>query len=57
MHDYKNGGLRLISIDYFIEALKAGWVRRIFDEQNEGIWKEFYLEKLNSFGGKINIRK
>ena len=51
MQDYKNGGLRLINIDYFIEALKAGWVRRIFDEQNKGIWKEFYLEKLNALGG------
>ena len=57
MQDYKHGGLRLINIDYFIEALKAGWVRRIFDEQNKGIWKEFYLEKLNAFGGGINIRK
>ena len=24
MQDYKNGGLRLINVDYFIEALKAG---------------------------------
>ena len=53
MQDYKNGGLGLINIDYFIEALKAGWVRRIFDEQNKGVWKEFYLEKLNAFGGKL----
>ena len=51
MQDYKNGGLRLINIDYFTEALKAGWVRRIFDELNKGIWKEFYLEKLKVFGG------
>ena len=36
MQDYKNGGLRLINVDYFIEALKAGWVRRILDEQNKG---------------------
>ena len=55
MQDYKDGGLRLINIDYFIEALKARWVRRIFDQQNTGIWiwKEFYLEKLNAFGGKL----
>ena len=53
MQDYKNGGLRLINVDYFIEALKAGWVRRILDEQNNGIWKEFYLEKLNAYGGKL----
>ena len=53
MQDYKNGGLRLINIDYFIEALKARWVRGIFDEQNKGIWKEFYLDKLNAVGGKL----
>ena len=53
MQDYKNGGLRLINVDYFIEALKAGWVRRILDEHNKGIWKEFYLEKLNAYGGKL----
>ena len=50
MQDYKNGGLRLLNVDYFIEALKAGWVKRIFDETNKGLWKEFYLEKLNIFG-------
>ena len=53
MQNYKNGGLRLLNIDYFIEALKAGWVKRIFDETNKGFWKEFYLEKLNIFGGKL----
>ena len=51
--DYKKGGLRLTNIDYFIETLKAGWLRRIFDEKNKGLWKEYYLEKLNNFGGKI----
>ena len=53
MQDYKNGGLRLLNVDYFIEALKAGWVKRIFDETNKGLWKEFYLEKLNIFGGNL----
>ena len=53
MQDYKNGGLRLTNIDYFIEALKAGWLRRIFDENNKGLWKEYYLEKINKFGGRL----
>ena len=43
------------SIDYFIEALKAGWIRRIFDENNKGLWKEFYLEKLDIFGGIVSL--
>ena len=49
MQDYKNRGLRLTNIDYFIKALKVRWVRRLFDEQNKGIWKEFYVENLNAF--------
>ena len=53
IQDYKNGGLRMMNIDYFTEALKAGWVRRLFNEQNKGIWKEFYPEKLNAFRGKL----
>ena len=53
MQDYKNGGLRLTNFDYFIEALKAGWLRRIFDENNKGLWKEYYLEKINKFGGRL----
>ena len=52
MQDYKNGGLKLLNLDYFIEALKAGYIRRIFDENNKGMWKEFYLEKLNILEGK-----
>ena len=43
----------MTNIDYFIEALKAGWLRRIFDEKNKGLWKEYYLEKLNDLGGNF----
>ena len=39
MQDYQNGGLRMINIDYFIEARKAGWVRRISNKQNKAIWE------------------
>ena len=49
--DYKNGGLRLTNLNWFITALKAGWLRRIFDENNKGLWKEYYLNKINTFGG------
>ena len=52
--------LKLTNIDYFIEALKTGRVRRIFDEQNKGIWNDFYFEKkkpLMGGGRGINIRK
>ena len=55
MQGYENGGLRLTNVDYFIEALKAGWIRRIFDEQNKGLWREYYLEKLNVFCLECNL--
>ena len=45
--------MQLTNFDYFIEALKAGWLRRIFDENNKGLWKEYYLEKINKFGGRL----
>ena len=44
MQYYKNGGLRLINVDYFIEALKAGCVRRILDEQIKVYGKNFILK-------------
>ena len=36
--------------------LKAGWMKRIFDEQNNGLWKEYCTEKLNAFGGKLVLQ-
>ena len=41
--DYKNGGLRLINLEHFIYSLKASWLKRIFENENEPcIWKTFY---------------
>ena len=42
--DYKNGGSRHTNLSWFIIALKAGWLRRIFDENNKGLWKEYYRD-------------
>ena len=27
-----------------------------FDEQNNGVWKEYYIEKLNAFRGKFVLQ-
>ena len=54
--DCKNGWLRLINLENFIKALKAGWTKCIFDEQNNGLWQEYYIEKLNGFGGKLILQ-
>ena len=51
--DYKNGGLRLTNLNWFITALKVGWLRRIFDENNDGLWNEYYLDKINTLDVKL----
>ena len=52
--DYKNGGLRLINLEHFIYSLKASWLKRIFENENEPcIWKTFYTQKLDKYGGKL----
>ena len=52
--DYKNGGLRMINLEYFLNALKASWLKRIFDEESTfTLWKSFYKQKLTSFGDNL----
>ena len=53
MQKYENGGLKMIDIYKFLNALKASWIKRIFDENNKGMWKLFYSEKLSKYGGKL----
>ena len=52
MQDYKNGGLKLLNLDYFIGALKAGYIRRIFDENNKASGKNFIWRNLILLEGK-----
>ena len=52
--DYKNGGLRMINLEYFLNALKASWLKRIFDEESTfTLWKSFCKQKLTSFGDNL----
>ena len=52
--DYKNGGLRMINLEYFLNALKASWLKRIFDDESTStLWKSFSKQKLTSFGDKF----
>ena len=49
--DYKNGGLRMINLECFLNSLKASWLKRIFDDKSTStLWKSFYKQKLDSFG-------
>ena len=52
--DYKNGGLRVINLKYFLNALKASWLKRIFDDESTFTsWKSFYKQKRTSFGDNL----
>ena len=51
--DYKDGGLKMIDIKTFINSLKASWIKRIYDENNNGMWKNIYKNKLKKYGQKM----
>ena len=59
IQDYTKGGLKMIEIESFIKAIKAGWVKRLSDTDNIGDWKSIYLTELHNYGGvsffKCNI--
>lgn len=50
---YENGGLKMIDINFYINSLKCTWIKRIYDENNTGQWKNIYEKKLNRNGGKL----
>ncbi len=54
VQDYENGGLKMIDLVGFINALKANWVKRLINRENRGQWKSVYMNYLNKFGG-VNI--
>ena len=53
IQNYQNGGLKMLDIDLFINSLKCSWIKRLFDNKNQGQWKIFYQYKLHKYGGKL----
>ena len=51
--DYKLGGLKMLDIDMFINSLNCSWIKRIYDNENTSILKQFYQDILNKHGGDI----
>ena len=44
----------MINLEYFLNALKASWLKRIFNEESTfTLWKSFYKQKLTSFGDNL----
>ncbi len=54
--DYETGGLKMLDIASYIEALHAGWVKRILD-QSFGDWKLLPKLFLNRMGDDLLILK
>ena len=52
-NDYANGGLKMIDIQSFNKSLKATWIKKYLDEENQGKWKYFFDIELERFGGTI----
>jgi len=51
--DLSNGGLKIIDLNLFTNALKCSRIKRIMDDQNNGLWKQQYVKLLNKYGGKL----
>ena len=43
----------MIDINFFIKSIKAGWVKRIMDTNNNWDWKNICLKQLEKNGGKL----
>ena len=54
--DYENGGLRMIDIKIFNQALKSGWIKKYLDRENHGKWKLLFDLELKNFGGEEIFR-
>jgi len=50
---YEFGGLKLTDLKSFIQVIKANWIKRYLDEQNNGQWKVFIKNKLDKYGNKL----
>ena len=54
--DYENGGLRMIDVKIFNQALKSGWIKKYLDRENHGKWKLLFDLELKNFGGEEIFR-
>ena len=53
INDFSNGGLKMIDIQSFSKSLKATWIKKYLDEENQGKWKYFFDLELERHGGSI----
>ena len=51
INDYSKGGLKMIDIASFNQALKMKWVKSCLDEHDTGKWKSFFNHRLENLVG------
>ena len=55
INDYPCGGLRMIDIFSFSKSLKATWIQKYLDKENQSKWKLFFDLDLEAFGGTASL--
>ena len=55
INDYSDheGGLKMIDITSFNKSLKAIWIKKYLDVENQGGWKSFFDLELKKYGGEV----
>ena len=55
INDYPEGGLKMIDITSFNRSLKAIWIKKYLDAENQGSWKSFFDLELRKYGGEVTF--
>ena len=53
INDYDKGGLKMVDIKSFREALKLKWIGKYLDNDNQSKWKLFFTYYLQERGGTL----
>ena len=51
--DYEDGGIKMVDLQKFINAIKCSWINRLLNPENKNNIKHIYMAELDKFGGKI----
>ena len=43
----------MIDLNFFTSAIKCSRIKKIMDDQNNGLWKQRYVKPLNKYVGKV----
>ena len=54
--DYEQGGLKMVDVKIFSKALKATWIKKYLDQNNQAKWKLFFDLQLQDLGGATFFR-